>query len=343
MAIVNPQFVMVDRGQTVTITVNLSDSTNASAWTVSAILRAYNGGTALATKTVGSGIASWVSGTGWVITFTTSDTNLTPGAYVWDMRRTDSGAEFQIVEPSAFVVRDNATTGSPTITNLSEYIVHAWNNLDLSSQPALASRLQQVLYAAEDHIKRWCNREFVYKSSQTEYYDGTGTPHLHLKRFPVSVSSGITSVKLDWSGNYGTTSDSFASGTALTSGEDYALVPDGTSLMGDGNCSGILYRIGGVWPLRVRRSYGRLAGGLEGLPGCIQVVYAGGFQLMPRSLKEAVWDVATYMHLKSTSGRLAMSESGEGYSVAYAPIGDDAKMIGSVQSVINTFQNLYPG
>lgn len=342
MAIVNPQVPLFDRAQDGTCTVTLASPTDISGWAVSAILRAYKGGTALATKTVGSGITStYSSGTQtWVITFSDDDLDIAPGGYVWDFRRTDAGAEYEIVEPSAFIIRSDAVTGGPTITNLSEYLINSMGNLSLASNDNLARQLTQTLESAEDHIKRFCNRDFVYRSAQTEYYDGNGTPDLYLRRDPVAAN-GITTVKLDLSGMYGSVSGSFGADTELTSGEDYFLKLD--AKFGDGLNSGVIQRLNGVWPLRERRPVNRLAAGVEPLPGCIQVVYAGGFQLMPYSLKNAVWDIATFMFQRSPSARLAQSESGEGYSVSYMDWDREMRMIGSVQMIVNTFQRLYPG
>ena len=106
MAIANPQVVVVERGQDATVIVSMSPAQDITGWTLSAIVRAYNGGTALITKTVGSGIALTTPATGvFTVTFSASGLNLTPGAYVWEVTRTNSGYLFPVVEPSSFVVR----------------------------------------------------------------------------------------------------------------------------------------------------------------------------------------------------------------------------------------------
>ncbi len=275
MAIVNPEVACFDRGQSGTITVTLDSASDLSAWAVAARFRDYNGATPFATKTDVSGVvASYASGVQtWVISLSTTDLNQSPGGHVWDFVRTDSGAEYEIVEPSGFIIRADAATGGPTLTNLSEYVVHALAGV-IPATAASAMQIQQLLYASEDHLRRWCNRDFVYRATVTEYYDGSGTPNLCLRRTPVPAD-GIVSLNRDYTGNAGTTSGAFGTDTLLVAGSDYYLETD--SLYGDGmSYAGIVKRIDGVWPLRQRRPYGRLAAGLEALPGCIKVVYAAG-------------------------------------------------------------------
>lgn len=344
MAIVNPQLPIFDRAQTGSVVVTLATPTDVSSWTVIAYLRAYNGGTALATLTVGSGITVTSSTQGiWTLVFSTTQLNQEPGSYVWDFQRTNTGAEFEIVEPSGFIIRDNTVTGNPKLTNLSEYMAYVLNSMSLANNDPYAKHIVLSLASAEDHLRRWCNRDFVYKASQTEYYSGNGTQYLYLRRWPVTFTSGITSVKLDYAGNFGSTSGSFDSNTALTSGVDYCLIPSEESPQyGTDECRGVLFRINGVWPLQGVHQLNYLAAQTQTLPGCIQVVYSGGFQLIPYSLKQAVWDLATFISQRSATGRLPQSESGEGYSVGYGPLDAEMRMIGSVNSVINTFQRLYP-
>lgn len=77
MAIVSPQIIVAEAGQDLTVTVSLSPAESVVGWTVLATLRAYNGGTALASKTIGSGITVSNSATGvFVITFSAADLTL---------------------------------------------------------------------------------------------------------------------------------------------------------------------------------------------------------------------------------------------------------------------------
>ncbi len=334
---------MFDRAQTGTVTVTLASGTDISGWAVEATLQTAEGtsATVIATKTVGSGItSSYATGTQtWVITFSSTNLDQNPGGYVWQFRRTDSGQQYQIVEPSGFIIRPNAAGGGPRLTNLSEYLIHSLGNATLSANDAL--KYTQLLFAAEDQIKRWTQRDFVYRSTVTEYYDGSGTQNLCLRRTPIPAD-GIISVYLDYAGNAGSTDGSFGADTLLTEGEDYYLDPD--SLFGDGmSYSGILKRIDAVWPLRRRRPQDHLAYGLESLPGCLKVTYAAGYTLIPYALKRAVWDMTTFLALNAQWGRIPTSESGEGYSRSFGSWDEEAKSIASVSSFLAPFQRLYPG
>ena len=342
MAIVNPELPMFDRAQTGTVTVTLASAADISAWLVEATLQDMEGpdATVIATKTVGSGITStYLSSTQtWVITFSTTDLDQAAGGYVWQFRRTDPNQQYQIVEPSGFIIRQNAAGGGPRLTNLSEYVLHGLNGVTPSDTDA--KRYEQLIRASEDHLKRWCNRDFVYRHTVTEYYDGTGTQNLCLRRTPVPAD-GIASLYLDFAGNAGSTTGSFGPDTLMTAGVDYFL--DCDSLFGDGmSYSGIVKRIDAVWPMRRRRPQDRLAYGLEKLPGCLKVTYAAGYRLIPYALKRAVWDLTTFQAVAAVWGRIPTSEAGEGYSRSFGSWEEEAKSIASVQSFIQPFQRLYP-
>jgi hypothetical protein len=320
--------------QDATWTVSLDPEEDITGWEIDVVVRAYNGGTALITKTESSGITFTDTANGvFVVSFSAADLTLNthgPGAYVVSAHRTNSGFTYPITDPSPFIIRPADSTAYPTITNLGEYAAHALLGLTLTD--ALATQYIQLLFEAEDWVKRYCNRDFPYRASATEYYDGTGTPQLRLKRTPVA---SIASIYEDWQGNYGYTSGAFPSSSLLTSGENYALRLD--SPFNDGlSYSGIVQRIGGVWPYRKRRSTDMLSYNKEPLPGCLKVTYSGGFQLMPHSLKRAVWDRCTLLAERAMSGRLLQSESGEGYSYS---IGDNSQAsLESIEAALAPFR-----
>lgn len=311
MAIVSPALVTYRVGQDATTTVTLSPVADASLWPVQATLRAYNGGPALATKTLGNGIAwsNLATAPVWTITWSAADLTQTPGAYVWEFVRTDTA--YSIVEPSGFLLTPASATAYPTLTNLSEYIVHALGGV--TPPDAQAAQLLQLLAAAEARVKRYCGRDFVYRASVTEYYDGYGTADILLGRTPVA---SVSAVYEDTGGRAGTASGAFAASSLLTVGDDYFLVID--SPYNDGlSYSGILRRAGTVWPSAARRPAGLLSAGRAPCRGCIKVTYSGGYQLIPHDLKQAVWDLITVSSVLAVDGRPAMSESGEGYAVSF--------------------------
>lgn len=315
MAIVSPALVSFRHGQDCTITVTLSPAEDASTWTVAAKLRAYNGGTVLATGSVSGATLS--TAPVWTITFTDDDLTQVPGAYVWEFWRTNAGFEYPIVEPSAFIIEPSAESAYPRLTNLSEYIVHS--RLSVTPSDAVANQLIQLLAASEEQVKQYLGRDLTYKASFTEYYDGNGKPRIKLRRWPVTPAS--VSVSLDAGGYYGQPSGAFASTTALTLGTDYIVPID--SKWGDSlSYGGYVERMGNIWPYRNRYPNGYLARMPEPLPGCIKVTYTAGFQTIPYPIKQAIWDLTTIKVALSPYGRLLNSESGEGYSYSAGDMPD---------------------
>lgn len=328
MAIVSPALVSFVVGQDCSITVTLSPAENASAWTVEAKLRAYNGGTVLATgSVVGSALSTAPV---WTITFTDDDLTQPPGAYVWEFVRTDAGAEYPIVEPSAFILRPTAASAYPTLTNLSEYLVHSRSSVTPNN--ATANQLIQLLFASEEQVKQYLGRDLAYRATYTEYYDGNGQTSFRLRRWPVTPAS--VAIYEDLSGNYGQTSGAFAAATALTLGTEYSVPID--SKWGDAlNYSGKVERINSVWPCRYRQIPGHLSRTREILPGCLKVTYTAGFQLIPYTIKEAIWNLCTLKTQLSIYGRFLQSESGEGYS--YSMGAEPAGMPDHIAAILNLY------
>lgn len=345
MAIAQPAFVSFESGQDGTWTVALDPAEDITGWQIEVHIRAYNGGTALVSKQSVDGnteieFTDTANGV-FVAKFSAADLALTngPGAYVIQAHRVNTGFVYPITDPSCLLLRPADSTTYPTITNLGEYAAHALVGLELND--ALSKQLIQLLFAAEDWVKRYCGRDFVYRATQTEYYDGTGTQELALNRFPVVVNS--VTVYEDYGGYYGQASGAFAASTQLTSGSDFA-VPI-TPTWGDGlNHSGIIKRIGRVWPYQHVRPIGHLSyGKRQGVPGAVKVTYTAGYQLMPHALKRAVWDLTTIMAELAPSGRLYQSESGEGYSYSQGPPMFDGDVPWSIMSALAPFRRLIMG
>lgn len=340
MAIINPQVPLFDRAQDGTVTVTLSSASDISGWAVSAILRAYAGGTAIATKTVGSGItSSYSAGTTtqtWVITFTDDDLDIAPGGYVWDFRRTDSGAEYQIVEPSAFIIRPDAVTGGPTLTNLSEFTINALGGTAPSTD-ALAKFYTQLLFAAEARVRTYTGRQLT-RGSYTEYPVSTGTKAIQLKETP--VSSTAMALYLDLNAHTGQTGGDFAAATLLTYDTDYTLDLTG-STTGE-SLSGIVYRTGQFWPARLTRPAGPdgnlLSHHRRPWPGILKASYTGGFNLVPYDLKAAVWTIASQLAFIAPYGSVFMSESGEGRSYSRMSPDIERTLFASVENTLGPYR-----
>lgn len=340
MAIVNPQVPLFDRNQDGTVTVTLASGTDISAWAVAANLYEYAGGTPVATKTVGSGVTSvYAAGVQtWVITFTDDDLDRAPGGYIWDFRRTDAGAEYAIVERSAFIIRPDAVTGGPTLTNLSEFAIHALGGVTPSTD-ALAKFYTQLLFAAEARVRRYCDRQLT-RAVYTEYPVSTGGPVIRLRETPVSPSALTFSLSLDRNANTGQVGGDFQSSTLLTYGTDYWLDLSG-SIDGESH-TGLVYRQGTFWPARGVRPAGPdgnlLSWQRQPWGGVIRVTYVGGYALVPYDLKSAVWTIANQLAFMAPYGSVFMSESGEGRSYTRMSPEVESQLFASVQNTLAPFR-----
>jgi hypothetical protein len=169
-------------------------------------------------------------------------------------------------------------------------------------------------------------------ASATEFYQGTGTNQLVLRRRPVTA---VASVYVDDSAYFGFASGAFGSSTLLTSGEDFALDITADSF----SRSGILYRIGSVWPaLRIRNGSELIGGEVPGL-GNIKVTYTAGYSSTPDDLKLAGILLARVIMLSSSNGgQMVASESLEYYSYSLKGNADAANDMHSVQAIVNGYR-----
>lgn len=337
MAVVQPGWVNYETGQDATLTVTLPAGTDVSGWTGSLIVRAYNGGPALITLTTGgSGLVFNTGGTPTAVgTFTAAQLALVhgPGAYVYEVLRTNVGFVYPIVDPSALVLTPSGASAYPTLTNLSEYVTHALMSATITT--TMAQQILPLLAGAESYLQRRCGRRFTYLASATYYLDGTGTDRVAI---PDPPCQSVVSVNEDTGGYYGTVSGSFGSTTLLTSGTDYALEFD-DSKNPTWSQVGFLRRLGQRWPSRLVRPFGAegrllLSSVREPMPGCIKVVANTGFTLIPFEIKQAVHDLVTLSRTRSIYGRLPQSQSGEGYSRSFGSVMDMLQLPMSVQELI---------
>ena len=286
---------MLEAAQDATWTITLSPPEDVTNWLVTATIRAYNGGPVLVTKS-GPSSDIQVTNTGagvFVVYFTATDLTLSPGAYVLQLHRTNPGFGYPLTDPSPLIIRP---------------------------ADADAEQLVQCMAAAEDWIKRYCNRDFAYRANVTEYPTPNGTHVVLLNRTPVTPASVV--VYEDYTGNFGQTSGAFDPvNSILTLGTDYT-VPIDTQWNDGLNYSGRLIRLNRTWPYAQQRPMGLLAFTKVALPGSVKVVFTGGYSIIPYAIKNAVWNLTTLFARMAPEGRLAMSESGEGESVSWGNIED---------------------
>lgn len=322
MAIVSPSVMVAERAQDLTCTVTLSPAESVVGWTVDAVLRSYQGGPALVTKTTGSGVVVTNSATGvFTITFSAADLTQPPGGYVWEFRRTNAGATYPIVEPSAFIIRGDAAGAYPTLTNLSEYLAAVGLTTVSDTE---ATKWLQFLFAAESYLRRVCGRQFTY-GTYTEYPLADWTDAIKLRETPVE---SITSLYLDRDRVFG-------SDTLLTAGTDYLLEvdkPDGLAH------AGFVRRLNSFWQGDRQRPIGLLSFKQVPAVGILKVVYVAGYKLVPYDLKAAVWELTTFHRQRSGAPGIPTSQSGEGHSVSFLPPDALAKLPGSVESVIGLYR-----
>lgn len=328
MAIAQPAPVYATYGQDVTATVTLTTYESISGWTVSAVMRAYKGGPAIATGVAVPTDTGTVAS--WLVTFASAGLTTPPGAYVWDFVRTNAAAQYPICDSSVFHIEGSGSAAYPTMTNLSEYLVSQQASMTVTDADAMY--YLQTLAAAEAIFLKLIDRKLTYKAGQVFYLDGTGTPDVLIPRTPVVT---LTSVYLDTGGWYGSPTGAFDSTTLLVAGEDYVLVPDSPD--GDGlSYAGVLRKIGGVWPRSFRRAYGMLSAQPTACPGCIKVTASVGYTLIPYDVKQAIFDATTQLAVNGPHARIVQSESGEGYSYGLGSFDPVAELmrVGSFQAAV---------
>jgi hypothetical protein len=129
--------------------------------------------------------------------------------------------------------------------------------------------------AAGRAVEAYCKRAFE-QATVVEYYCGTGTRAIALRRRPVL---SVTEVRYDPKAYWGNLATSFDSTSVLAKGDDWAL---------DTNDTGLLVRVTGDWPeYPRRREWFRLARDLAPNFGDVKVTYTGGYDPVPADVKLA--------------------------------------------------------
>jgi hypothetical protein len=346
LATVASSYIVADRGQDLTNTVTLATAQSIVGWDVSANLYSYAGGPILATGTVtATNTATGV----WSIAWSGEDLDL-QGLYCWDFWRTDTGSQAPIVDVSGFQIRQSGELGGPTLTNFSEYM--AFLGMTGTITDTFLRQTLQLLGAAESALTNAIGRKLTYDPDIVEYFDSWPDGGIQLRRQPVWC---INEVKVDQNGGYGQIPDTFGEDTIVEEG-NYSI--DLNSFRNDGaSYSGILrfnnynqqstlpqtlpwgWASDGSFGSAYNRSWATLTKIPMRLPGCIQVTYAAGYQLVPEDVKLAVFTIVRDRLNIVSRGASFVSESGEGYSYSLGPYTDEEKKLGSVQMVVNNYRS----
>lgn len=217
----------------------------------------------------------------------------------------------------------------PMILDLEELKV----NLEID--PANTAEDRKLLFFIEyatAWIEEYLDRPGLFSSLRTEYYKGTGTQKLQLRSRPVSASyfdipsnsTKYIQVYVDESGYYGSPTGAFnATTSALTYGVDFGLQFDNSSSISPNanvSRSGILFRIGNLWPRPTVRSNGLLSPFIGEDFGSIKVVYLGGYTMdsLPPQLRLAIITMVARMRSLLPTGLVAAGESYEERAIQYA-------------------------
>ncbi len=186
-------------------------------------------------------------------------------------------------------------------------------------------------------IEEYLNRPGMSYKQRTEYYDGTGTPHLLLRSRPVYTDPPVQ-VYFDEDGFFGSRTGSFDPNQSLqTFGGTYYLrvdSEDGTSR------SGILSRLNSVWPKRSYRAGGLLSSFLGPSPGSIKVVYWAGYTVdnCPEPIRAAANILVTKIRNFMPLGMEIANESYENRYISYAQANKDY-LFCTVKDFLNPFRN----
>lgn len=177
------------------------------------------------------------------------------------------------------------------------------------------------------------------QATATEYYDGNNTTDLMLRNWP---PTSITSVHVDSNFYYGAGSATPDSTNIMTAGTDYYLPLDGRT--GTYSGTGILKRIGTVWPGSFEYKRGRLTQFERNGHGNIRVVYQYGFSPIPDDIQLAIWECCAVVRALRGKGDPVDSESYEGYSYHLnmetpTSVFEQSKMqkVGTVQQILATY------
>ena len=168
----------------------------------------------------------------------------------------------------------------------------------------------------------------VASATKTEYLTGTGGPLLFLRHRHITAITNIWQDSQGWFDQ----ATGFGATTLLVAGTDYALLTDDED-DADVSWSGVVRRIGGVWPME----YGKGPGDLVMQPvngrGNIKVVYVCGYATadMPEDLKLAAAIMVSIVRRVGNAGGPISGFSFEGFSQQFgAGAPDDVTSVSNI-------------
>lgn len=172
-----------------------------------------------------------------------------------------------------------------------------------------------------------------YGLKLTEFYAGNDAAELLLRQRPVQ---SIEAIYEDQLAAYGFAGGAFASNTALAEGTDYALICEQSGL----SLSGIVLRIGGLWPGASEQLRGIIAQGRTKAAGNIKVVATYGFPVVPFDVVSAVHQIVAEQRRSLDTGGPLQSESFDYYSYSRMSSAEQSKVIGSAKAILAQYNPL---
>lgn len=198
------------------------------------------------------------------------------------------------------------------------------------------AQIAALLPAADQAVKTYLQRDIEYQT-YTEYLTGNNQQRITLRQTPVAA---ITNLWVNDSGYFGMNTDSpFDETTLLTQGQHYVLdidQSDGSSL------SGIIFRIGAIWPIIARLVATNLLSPFQGpCLGNIKVEYSAGYQTIPADLQFAVALTANFMKRTINYGGLMLENERLGdyaYSLLVNPL--YMQQAGSILQILGRYKEV---
>lgn len=170
--------------------------------------------------------------------------------------------------------------------------------------------LTTIVAEADDILKNYLGQN-VESATYTEYYMGNGRRALCLRQRPVQ---SITSIHVDSDGYFGYGSSPFGTAELLTAGTAYSLDLVSSTAFSE---SGIVWRIGDVWPA-VQVSSGLMNDIIAAGLGNIKVVYAAGWASVPSRFQAWATKLACWKYATDIDGAVKQSESHSDTAYSYS-------------------------
>lgn len=174
----------------------------------------------------------------------------------------------------------------------------------------------------------------TYARTYTEYYNGSGTPDLWLREWPVH---SISSIYEDGGGYWGNATGAFGSTTQLTDGTHFAIVQENERT--EEGASGLVLRIGANWPASYRQGETLVAAKRAGL-GNIKVTYTAGYANLPWNIRKACHQLVAEMRMSSESGGPMQSENLDYYSYQRMSASELSMQLSSVRKLLSRYKEV---